>query len=216
MRIIFLGPPAAGKGTQAKMLQEKTNIPLLVMGDMIREAIQKQDESGKELEKYVKQGSLVPDPLVIQIINHRIEESEKKSPGFLLDGFPRTIEQALALEKAMQKKNWKLDYVIYYKIEDATAIERIAGRRVCKKCNTIYHQKYNPPKQENICDVCSGELFQRSDDKEDVLKTRLSDYYEKTTPLLSYYRQKGLLIEISADRDIEKIFEDTLKHLKFS
>ncbi len=214
MRILFLGPPAAGKGTQAKLIQEKTGLPLLVMGDILREAIQKQDESGKELEKYVKLGSLVPDPLVIQIIIHRLEQKEKQSPGFLLDGFPRTIDQALALEKAMQSKKWKLDYVIYYKIDDEVAIERIAGRRVCKKCNNIYHVKYNPPKQENICDICSGELFQRSDDKEDVMKTRLLAYYEKTTPLLSYYKEKGILVEISANRAIEEIFSDTLKYLK--
>ncbi|NUM34070.1 MAG: adenylate kinase [Candidatus Brocadiae bacterium] len=214
MRILFLGPPAAGKGTQAKMLQERTNVSLLVMGDILREAIQKQDEAGKELEKYVKQGVLVPDPLVIQIIMHRLELTEKSSPGFLLDGFPRTIQQAQALEKAMQEKNWRLDYVIYYKLEDALAIERIAGRRVCKKCNSIYHIKYNPPKQENICDSCNGELFQRSDDKEDVMKTRLSAYYEKTMPLLSYYKGKGILIEINANNTIEKVSEETLKYLK--
>lgn len=216
MRILFLGPPAAGKGTQAKMIQSRTGIPLLVMGDILREAIQKQDELGKQVEQYVKQGTLVPDPLIIKTIIGRLEDKTCQNSGFLLDGFPRTLEQAHALESAMVSKKMKLDYAIYYKIEDKIAIDRISGRRTCKSCGAVFHITNNPPKKANVCDTCLGELYQRPDDKEEVMKTRLAAYHEKTTPLLAYYRQKGILIEIDANRAIEMVLEDTVKKIKLA
>lgn len=214
MRTIFLGPPAAGKGTQAKLIQERTNTPLIVMGDILRDAIQKKTEIGIEAEKYVKQGQLVPDALVIKIILGRIEAPDCKQNGFLLDGFPRTLEQAKALDQVLKDRHLKLDYVVYYKIDDTTAIQRISGRRTCEKCGSVYHIKNNPPAKENICDTCGGKLFQRSDDSAEIMKTRLSAYHEKTAPLLDYYHKNKIVMEIDANRPMEGIFQDTLKKLK--
>jgi len=216
MRIIFLSPPAAGKGTQAKIIQERTNIPLIVMGDILREAIQRKDEVGIQAEKYVKQGELVPDHLVIKIIMMRLEQDDCKRSGFLLDGFPRTLDQAKALDEAMTKNAVMLDYVVYYAIDDQIAIKRVCGRRICKNCGAIYHLMNKPPLKPNKCDLCNGDLFQRSDDTAEVMTTRLSAYHQKTAVLLDYYRKKNLVVEINANRSIEEILNETLSKLKLS
>ncbi len=214
MRIIFLGPPAAGKGTQSQMLQSRTSIPLIVMGDILRAAIQRQDETGKAVEKFVKSGALVPDDLILKIIMARFTESDCKNKGFLLDGFPRTIAQAEALDFAMKQANAKIDRVLYYKIDDNVAIERICGRRVCRKCDAVYHIEHNPSKVPNICDICNGELFQRDDDKPEVMKTRLEAFHKKTAPLVEYYQKKNLLSYIDASRNIDEILQESLAVLK--
>lgn len=213
MRIIFLGPPAAGKGTQAKIIQEHTGIPLVVMGDILRSAIQKQDETGKAVEQYVKTGALVPDEMIIKIIMRRLSETDCQQKGFLLDGFPRTIAQAEALEKAMTQIKSHIDYVLYYQIDDSVAIDRICGRRVCRKCNAIYHQTNHPSQKPDICDVCGGSLWQRDDDKPEVMKIRLQDFHQKTAPLVEYYQKKKILVYISANRPIEQICQQTAQQL---
>lgn len=214
MRIIFLGPPAAGKGTQSQMLQSRTSIPLIVMGDILRAAIQRQDETGKAVEKFVKSGALVPDDLILKIIMARFTEPDCKNKGFFLDGFPRTIAQAEALDQAMKQANAKIDRVLYYKIDDNVAIERICGRRVCRKCDAVYHIENNPSKVPNICDTCGGELFQRDDDKPEVMKTRLEAFHKKTAPLVEYYQKKNLLSYIDASRNIDEILQESLAVLK--
>lgn len=239
MRIILMGAPGAGKGTQAQKIFEKFKTPLVVMGDMFRNAIAKKTSVGVKAEEYVKQGKLVPDTLVIEIIMARLKESDCKK-GFLLDGFPRTFEQAKALDKEMNaNKNkidkvldylgcssfvryyWgasksKIDKVLYYAVADQIVIERICGRRTCKKCNAIYHLQYSPSKKEGICDKCEGELFHRADDTLEVIQERLKVYHTQTAPVLDYYRQKNILEEIDANRGVEEIFQDTLRCLKLN
>lgn len=214
MRIIFLGPPAAGKGTQAQMIQSRAGIPLIVMGDILRAAIQRQDKTGQAVESYVKSGALVPDDLILSIIMERFTQPDCQNKGFLLDGFPRTIAQATALEKAMEKNNTHIDRVLYYKIDDAVAIERICGRRVCRKCDAVYHIQNNPSKIANICDLCGGELWQRDDDKAEVMKIRLDAFHKKTAPLVEYYQKKGILAYIDATRSIDQIFQESLTVLQ--
>jgi len=216
MRIIFLGPPAAGKGTQAKVIQERTGIPLVVMGDILRAAIQKQDETGKAVEQYVKSGALVPDEMILKIIMLRLNEPDCKTKGFLLDGFPRTITQAEALEKAMAQIQSHIDYVLYYQIGDHVAIDRICGRRVCHKCDAVYHIQNHPSKKPDICDVCGGSLWQRDDDKPEVMKIRLEAFHKKTAPLVEYYQKMKILHFINAERPIEQIYEETARQLNLT
>ncbi len=213
MRIIFLGPPAAGKGTQAKMIQDRTGIPLIVMGDILRAAIQKQDEIGKAAETYVKTGALVPDDMIIKIIMRRLTEPDCQQKGFLFDGFPRTIAQAEALDHEMSAQGTKLDAVLYYKIPDEVAIARISGRRTCRKCDAVYHIVNKPSKVPNHCDLCQGELYQRDDDKTEVMQNRLIAYHKKTAALVEYYQQKGILGYIDASQSIEGILQETLRTL---
>lgn len=204
MKILFLGPPAAGKGTQAQLLHKQVKAPLIVMGDILREAISQKLEVGIQAEAYMKKGLLVPDEVVIKIVLNRLEEEDCKKYGFLLDGFPRTLEQAKALESV------DFDKVLYYHINDEVAIARIAGRRTCEKCSAIYHLQNKLPKQAGICDLCQGKLIQRNDDSEHVMKTRLIAYHEKTKPLLDYYQEKGLIVKINAMSSVEEIFKETL------
>lgn len=215
MRIILLGAPGAGKGTQAQQIYQKAKLPLIVMGDIFREAIARKTEVGVKVEQYVKQGKLVPDDLVIEVIMARLKQDDCRN-GFLLDGFPRTTEQADALDKAMKKDKATIDHVLYYAVPDEIVVERICGRRTCKKCNAIYHLKYSPPAVENVCDKCRGELFHRADDTPEVIEERLRAYHSATSPLLQYYRKQNILKEIDADRPVDKILEDTVRILKLA
>ena len=213
MIILFLGTPAAGKGTQSKMLQELLGLPLIVTGDLLRAAISKRDELGLQAQQWLEQGKLVPDSLVIQIIMKKLQEPICKEKGFMLDGFPRTLEQAITFDKFLKEQNYKLDYVLYYNLPEQAAIDRIAGRRICSQCGTVFHLKNMPPAQENICDHCHGSLIQRRDDTEEVMKERWQAYHEKTFPLVQYYSQQGILLEINADRSIQDIFTDTVQKM---
>jgi adenylate kinase len=212
MRVILLGAPGAGKGTQAQKVYEKANMPLVVMGDIFRAAIANKTEVGVKVEDYVKQVKLVPDELVIEVIMVRLQQEDCHG-GFLLDGFPRTTQQAQALDKEMTKNNSPINYVLYYAVPDEIVVERICGRRTCKECNAIYHLTYSPPIQENVCDKCQGDLFHRADDTPEVIEERLRAYHSATSPLLDYYRKQNLLVEIDANRAVEDIFQDTLKRL---
>ncbi|BAT72201.1 adenylate kinase [Thermosulfidibacter takaii ABI70S6] len=212
MNIIMLGPPGAGKGTQAKMLVEKFGIPQISTGDMLRAAVAEGTELGKKAKEYMDKGQLVPDEVVIGIVEERLKKSDCEK-GFILDGFPRTVPQAEALDKILEKMGKKIDYVINIVVPDVEILKRLTGRRTCKQCGAMYHVIYNPPKQEGVCDKCGGELYQRDDDKEETIKNRLKVYNEQTAPLIEYYKAKGVLVDIDGTKSINEIFEDILRVL---
>ena len=216
MNIILLGPPGAGKGTQAGKIIDKYKIPQISTGDILRAAVREGTELGKEAQKYMNEGKLVPDSVVIGIIRERLKEDDCKN-GYLLDGFPRTIAQAEELDNILNEMNSALDCVISIEVPDEEIIQRITGRRMCKECGAVYHIKYSPPSQEGICDKCSGQLYQRDDDKEETVRERLDVYKQQTEPLKDYYNKKGILKEVSGTGDIDSIFksiDDILSKLK--
>lgn len=204
VNLVLLGAPGAGKGTQAKMLAGKYGILHISTGDILRENVSNNTELGKKAKEYMDKGELVPDTVLIDIIRDRLSKPDTDN-GFLLDGYPRTIPQAVALDYIFGQLGKKLDVVIDIKVQDEELVARLAGRRMCK-CGASYHVKFNPPKRDGICDVCSGELYQRDDDTESSVKTRLVAYYNQTHPLIDYYTDKGLLRTVSGTGDIEDIF----------
>ena len=204
VNLVLLGAPGAGKGTQAKMLAGKYGILHISTGDILRENVSNNTELGKKAKEYMDKGELVPDTVLIDIIKDRLSKPDTDN-GFLLDGYPRTIPQAVALDYIFGQLGKRLDVVIDIKVQDEELVARLAGRRMCK-CGASYHVKFNPPKRDGICDVCSGELYQRDDDTESSVKTRLVAYYNQTHPLIDYYTDKGLLRTVSGTGDIEDIF----------
>ena len=190
MKLVFFGPPGAGKGTIAVKLAEQLGIPHISTGDLFRAAIKNQTELGVKVKAILDSGALVPDEVTVELVRERIAENDTKS-GYILDGFPRTIPQAEALAGIDQ-----IDAVINFEVEDAAIIARLSGRRTCSKCGFIHHVEYLPPKKEGICDRCGGELIQRKDDSETSIRNRLSVYQKQTAPLLDYYSDKGLSIDI--------------------
>lgn len=215
MRAILMGPPGAGKGTQAADLVKKYQIPHISTGDMFRAAIKSGTALGLKAKEYMDAGQLVPDEVTIGIVAERLAEDDC-SKGFLLDGFPRTVPQADALDKILKDLNMELDGVINIEVPEDKLIERLTGRRICRKCGATYHLVFNPPTAENVCDQCSGELYQRSDDTLETAKNRLQVYNDQTQPLIDYYRQKGYLKEINGDQDIAKVLQDIEKALEKS
>lgn len=199
MKLILLGPPGAGKGTQAEVLSEKLNIPAISTGNILRAAAKNQTPIGLEAKEYMDAGKLVPDSVIIGVISEKLQEDDCKN-GFILDGVPRTIPQAEALEQA----GITFDHVISLEISDDEIIERMAGRRVCTSCSTPFHVKGRPPKQEGVCDVCGGVLELRKDDKPEVVATRLKVYHEETAPLKEFYASRNLLREVANQDTIEK------------
>lgn len=206
MRIVFLGPPGAGKGTQAKMAEKDFGLLHIATGDIIREAIKNQTEWGKKAEEYVKAGLLVPDEVVIGIMEEKLLQDEVKK-GFILDGFPRTLAQAGALDKILEKAGSPLDAVIYFNVDRQEVIRRLSARRICEKCQTPYNLISKPPKNDLICDICGGKLIQRPDDNEEVIAQRLETYEEQTRPLINFYRSKGLLREVVSRGGIEAVYQ---------
>jgi len=216
MRLVFLGPPGAGKGTQAKILSEKLGIPHISTGDMLREAIASGSELGKRVEAVVSSGALVSDELMAEIIRNRLSQSDC-SGGFILDGYPRTIKQAETLKEILQELGNKLDLVILLDVDEETLVERITSRRVCPNCHAVYNLKNNPPKEDNVCDRCGTKLVQREDDTEEVVRNRYRVYLEKTHPLIEYYEKEGLLRRIPGDKsqdDVTKMLFDLLEGAK--
>lgn len=205
MKIMLIGPQGSGKGTQAKLVAKKYNIPHIATGDLLREAVNKRTELGLKIKNILDNGELVPDELVISLIKEKL----KSCGDFILDGFPRTIEQAKALDKIT-----KLDKVIDIIVPDKESIKRISGRRSCPKCGAVFHVITNKPKKDEICDNCGTELIQRDDDKEEVIKKRLKIYHEQTSLLEDFYRNEGILEEITGEQSIEKVFEDIVKVLE--
>ncbi len=207
MNLILLGPPGSGKGTQAKLIVEKYGIPQISTGDMLREAVAKGTELGKEAKKYMDAGQLVPDEVVIGIVKERLQQPDCEK-GFILDGFPRTIAQAEALDKILEEMGKKIDAVINIQVPEEEVVKRIVYRRTCKNCGAVYHLIYNPPKEDNKCDKCGGELYQRDDDKEETVRKRYKVYKEQTEPLVEYYAKKGILYNIDGTKSIEEVFAE--------
>jgi len=202
--VVFLGPPGAGKGTQAKLLSQRLGFLHLSTGDILREAVKKQTPLGIKAKEYMDRGELVPDNLIIALI----EEYLPKEGGVVLDGFPRTIAQAEALENTLSAKGKKVSKVLLFDSPDEVIIDRLSGRRVCSNCGAVYHIKYNPPKKEGVCDLCGGSLVQREDDKEEVIKNRLEVYKRQTQPLIDFYKKKGIIYRLDATKSVEELFAE--------
>ena len=207
MKIIMLGAPGAAKGTQAKQIAQAYDIPHISTGDIFRANIKEGTELGKKAQEYMDKGLLVPDELVCDLVVDRIHKDDCEK-GYILDGFPRTIPQANALDEALAKDGEKIEFAIDIEVPDENIINRMSGRRSCKDCGAIFHVQYNPPKKENCCDVCGGELILRDDDKAETVKKRLDVYHEQTAPLIAHYKEAGCLHEIDGTQDIKVVFEE--------
>ncbi|WP_273853990.1 adenylate kinase [Guptibacillus spartinae] len=213
MNLVLMGLPGVGKGTQAEKIVEKYGIPHISTGDMFRAAIKEGTPLGLKAKEYMDSGNLVPDEVTIGIVRERLGKDDCEK-GFLLDGFPRTVAQADALETILSDLGKKLDYVINIAVEEDQLMQRLTGRRVCRNCGATYHAVFNPPKEEGVCDKCGGELYQRDDDKEETVRTRLEVNKQQQQPLLTFYEGKGYLKTIDGNRDINEVFEDVDQLLK--
>lgn len=212
MRLILLGPPGAGKGTQAKRISEKYDIPHISTGDIFRYNIKNETELGKKAKSYIDNGELVPDSLVVAIVEDRLKKDDAQE-GFLLDGFPRTVAQAEALDRVLDEMNEALNSVINIKVDSSILVDRITGRRLCKDCGETYHIEFNPSTEEGVCDACGGELYQRSDDTADTVKNRISVYNDQTSPLIDYYTDQDNLVNIDGEQSIDDVFEEINRKL---
>lgn len=206
MKIIMLGAPGAGKGTQAKKIAEKYGIPHISTGDIFRANIKNGTELGKKAKTYMDEGLLVPDELVVDLVVDRVQQEDCKN-GYVLDGFPRTIPQAEVLDKALAELGEKMDYAINVEVPDENIVNRMSGRRACVGCGATYHIVHAPTKVENICDTCGGELILRDDDKPETVLKRLGVYHEQTQPLIQYYTDKDILVEVDGTVDLEDVFK---------
>lgn len=207
MKIVLLGPPGAGKGTQAKYIADKYLLAHISTGDIFRKNMSEKTPLGIKANEYIKRGQLVPDELTVAVVESRIQEDDCKK-GFLLDGFPRTLPQADALSKALENCGTGLDHVLNIQVPAGNLISRLTGRRVCPACGGSFHVILNPPKRENICDYCGGKLVQRPDDSAETVKSRLYVYHKQTQPLIEYYSARGLLRNIDGEQDIDRVFQD--------
>ncbi len=205
MLIILLGPPGAGKGTQAEKIVQEFNLVYISTGDILRKAVKDGSTLGRKAREYMDQGQLVPDNLVVEIVRDRLMEPDCTN-GALLDGFPRTVDQAVFLEQVLPDINSQIDRVLLIEVDENELIERLTGRRVCGDCGANYHVKYKPPKVRNVCDQCGGDLYQRDDDTLATVKERLEVYKEQTEPLISFYQERGLLSKIDGNQDINGVF----------
>ena len=212
MKIIMIGAPGAGKGTQAKQIAAKYEIPHISTGDIFRANIKEGTALGMEAKSYMDKGQLVPDELTVKILLDRVSKDDCKN-GYVLDGFPRTIPQADVLDKAVSELNDKIDYAINVDVKDDNIIRRMSGRRACLNCGATYHIVNVPPKKEGICDTCGSELVIRDDDKEETVKARLLAYHEQTQPLIDYYNNKGILKEVDGTKDMNDVFADIVNIL---
>lgn len=213
MRLILLGPPGAGKGTQAAGIVKEFNIPHISTGDIFRKNLKEGTELGKKAQEYMNKGLLVPDELTVDLVKDRLSQEDCLS-GFLLDGFPRTTAQADALDIELDKMEVKLDKAVNINVDKQSLIERIVGRRMCKECGASFHVTFYPPTKETVCDHCNGELYQRKDDKEETVTKRIEEYINKTQPLIEYYSNKGILINIDGEQTIDKVGRDIIKNLR--
>ncbi len=204
MRVIFLGPPGSGKGTQAKRLQEAQGIPQVSTGDLLRQAVRDQTELGREAQGYMDAGKLVPDSLVIALLLERIQAGDCAG-GFILDGFPRTVPQAEALDAALAEQGRPIDTVVNFVIDLGRLVERLVGRRVCPGGHGEWHVRFNPPQRDEVCDVCGAALIQREDDQEDRIRTRMEAYRADTEPLIAFYREHGVLQDIDALGELDTV-----------
>jgi adenylate kinase len=211
MNLILLGPPGAGKGTQAQMIVERYRIPQISTGDILRSAVKEGTPLGLKARSFMDQGQLVPDEVVVGIIDNRLRAPDC-NPGFILDGFPRTIAQAEALQAILTKIGKSIHHVINIEVDPDELVRRLTGRRTCKNCGAMFHILFHPPKQEGACDRCGGALYQRADDKEETIRTRLKEYQKQTAPLIEYYQRKNMLRSIPGMGGQDQIFERIVRH----
>jgi adenylate kinase len=210
MHVIIMGPPGSGKGTQGKLIAEKYHIPQISTGDILREAVRHGSALGLKAKAYMVRGELVPDEVVIEIIQERVEQRNCER-GFLLDGFPRTVAQANALERMLGKRGLGIDHVINMEIETEELISRLRGRMTCSRCGAMYHLLFTPPKKEGMCDICGDSLYQRDDDKEETIRSRMEVYSHQTGPLIQYYASQGLVRSVNGVGNIDDIFHRILE-----
>lgn len=213
MIILFLGPPGSGKGTQSKLLSDKKSFLHLSTGDLLRQAVKEETPLGKQAQSFMQKGSLVPDSLVLALLEQNLITNLHQYDAIILDGFPRTLNQALALEENLKKNSEKIAKVIFFDIKDDLIIERLSARRTCSKCGNTYNLKTQPPLQEGLCDTCKQPLIQRVDDRAEIIKERLTVYHQETKPLLDYYNKQNLLIKVNAVQTPEELLSSILKTL---
>jgi len=204
MRLILLGPPGAGKGTQADVIKKKYNVAHISTGDILRENVRSETRLGLQAKTYMDSGKLVPDDLIISMMKDRLQQPDCGN-GFLLDGFPRTVSQADALEQMLGELETGVNAAVLLEVSDETVVERLSGRRICDSCGAIYHIRFRPSSVNGQCDKCGGSLYQRDDDKESVIRSRLAVYHEQTAPLIKYYEEKGLLRRVDAEKSSDSV-----------
>ena len=213
MRLVFLGPPGVGKGTQAENVSTNKDIPHVSSGDLLRDAVETKTETGLKAKEYIEKGLLVPDELVVKVVVGKITAECCKS-GFILDGFPRNLSQAEILDETLNELGEKIDKVFYFTASEDVIIKRLAGRRICKSCGAHYHEVFKPPVKDKVCDECGAELQQRNDDKPETVSTRLKVYREQTEELIDYYRVSGELVEIDCNGSVSEILKNILKEFR--
>jgi adenylate kinase len=213
MDLILLGPPGSGKGTQAKKMVERYHCPQISTGDILRQALKEKTPLGLEAKQYMDQGKLVPDEVVVGIVRERLKAPDCQG-GFILDGFPRTVPQAEALETTLKAMKRGIDHVISIEVANAELLKRLGGRRTCRNCGAMYHLIFDPPKKAGACDKCGGDLYQRADDQEKTIRERLKVYDKQTAPLIAYYKGKGLLRTIDGIGEVEEIFQRIVKAIE--
>ncbi|GAB3961373.1 adenylate kinase [Actinoallomurus acanthiterrae] len=213
MRIVLVGPPGAGKGTQAQFISSHLSVPKISTGDIFRANVSGNTPLGRKAKEYMDRGDLVPDEVTIAMVRDRLAEEDAQE-GFLLDGFPRNVPQAETLKKILSEMDQRLDIVLELVVENDEVVRRLSGRRTCRKCGRIWHVAFDPPSKEGVCDVCGGELFQRDDDREETIRHRLEVYQEQTAPLASFYADEGILVGIDATGPVEEVTERALGALR--
>jgi adenylate kinase len=212
MRLILLGPPGGGKGTQAKLIGERLSITHISTGDLLRQAVADRTELGRTAKEFMDRGELVPDQLVIGMIEERVRNADC-GRGFLFDGFPRNVPQAEALREMLKRQSMSLQHVVSLDVPQEELVKRLTGRRTCRQCGSMCHVVFDPPREEGVCNRCGGELYQRDDDREETIRARLRVYQNQTKPLLDYYRSRGLLREVDGVGDAQEVFERIMNHL---
>jgi len=213
MRIILLGAPGAGKGTLATMIKEKLSIPHVSTGDILREEMKSGSALGSTVKSFVESGQLVPDDIITQIVDNKLTNDPQLGKGYMLDGFPRTRPQAEKLDEITRRIGKPLELALYLDVSLPVIIQRLTGRRICRKCGAIYHSTNKPPKKDGICDICSGELYQRADDHEETIRKRMDVYTESTAPIIEYYQAQGILMKLQGDLDTSVLLEQIIKKL---
>jgi adenylate kinase len=213
MRLILLGPPGGGKGTQAKLIEERLSIAHISTGDLLRQAVAERTELGRTAKEFMNRGELVPDELVIGMIEERVHNADCRR-GFLFDGFPRNVPQAEALAEMLERRSLSLDHVVSLDVPQQELFKRLTGRRTCRQCGSMCHVVFDPPREEGVCNRCGGELYQRDDDREETIRARFAVYRDQTEPLLDYYRSRRLLREVDGVGETQEVFERIMSHLQ--